>query len=143
MTGRPSVGIPIREVSVEWQGEGLLFEGRAGERPPLLVDGNTQRALSPMELLLLAAGTCAGADVVHILTKQRIVPRRLAIAMSGTRRETEPRRYVAIHYHFTVAGEGADEAKVRRAVDLSLEKYCSVVASLAPDTQVTYDVTLA
>jgi hypothetical protein len=56
MTGRPSVGIPPREVSVEWQGAGLLFEGRAGERPPVVVDGDTQRAMSPMELLLLAAG---------------------------------------------------------------------------------------
>jgi putative redox protein len=140
MTGRPSVGIPTREVSVEWQGEGLLFEGRAGERPPVVVDGDTQRAMSPIELLLLAAGACAGADVVHILAKQRVVLRRLAIALSGTRRETEPRRYLAIHYRFTVAGDGVDDAKVRRAIDLSLEKYCSVVASLAPDTQVTYDV---
>jgi len=41
-----------------------------------------------------------------------------------------------------VAGDGADEAKARRAVELSLEKYCSVVASLAPDIPVTYDVTL-
>lgn len=140
MTGRPSVGIPTREVSVEWQGEGLLFEGRAGERPPVVVDGDTQRAMSPIELLLLAAGACAGADVVHILAKQRVVLRRLAIALSGTRRETEPRRYLAIHYRFTVAGDGVDDAKVRRAIDLSLEKYCSVVASLAPDMQVTYDV---
>jgi putative redox protein len=140
MTGRPSVGIPTREVSVEWQGEGLLFEGRAGERPPVVVDGDTQRAMSPIELLLLAAGACAGADVVHILAKQRVVLRRLAIALSGTRRETEPRRYLAIHYRFTVAGDGVDDVKVRRAIDLSLEKYCSVVASLAPDTQVTYDV---
>ena len=140
MTGRPSVGIPTRQVSVEWQGAGLLFEGRAGERPPVVVDGDTERAMSPMELLLLAAGTCAGADVVHILAKQRVVLRRLGIALSGTRRETEPRRYLAIHYRFTVAGDGVDDAKVRRAIDLSLEKYCSVVASLAPDTQVTYDV---
>ena len=143
MTGRPSVGIPTREVSVEWQGEGLLFEGRAGARPPVVVDGDTQRALSPMELLLLAAGTCAGADVVHILNKQRVVLRRLAIGMSGTRRDTEPRRYLAIHYRFTVEGEGVDEAKVRRAIELSLEKYCSVVASLAPDMQVTHDVVVA
>ena len=143
MTGRPSVGIPTREVSVEWQGEGLLFEGRAGERPPVRVDGNTQQAMSPMELLLLAAAGCAGADVVHILGKQRVDLRRLAIAVTGTRRPVEPRRYLSIHCRFTAQGEGADEAKVRRAVELSLEKYCSVVASRAPDTQVSYDVVVA
>jgi uncharacterized OsmC-like protein len=42
-----------------------------------------------------------------------------------------------------VEGDGLDEAKMRRAVDLSLEKYCSVMASLAPDIRVTYDVTIA
>ena len=41
-----------------------------------------------------------------------------------------------------VDGDGADEVKARRAIDLSLEKYCSVVASLAPDTRITYDVAL-
>ena len=40
-------------------------------------------------------------------------------------------------------GEGADEARARRAIDLSLEKYCSVVATLAPDVSITYDVALA
>jgi len=143
MTGRLSVGVPTREVSVEWQGEGLLFEGRAGDRPPVLVDGETKRAMSPMEMLLLCAASCTGTDVVIILRKQRIGLRRLHIAVAGTRRDTEPRRYVSVHFQFAVDGEGADEAKVRRAIDLSLSKYCSVVASLAPDTQVTYDVTTA
>ena len=59
-----------------------------------------------------------------------------------TRREEQPKRYTALQLHFTIAGAGADETKARRAIDLSLEKYCSVVASLAPDIPVTYDVTL-
>ena len=46
-------------------------------------------------------------------------------------------------FHVTARGEGADELKVRRAVGLSIEKYCSVVASLAPDIPVTYDVAIA
>jgi len=60
--------------------------------------------------------------------------------VKGTRREQQPRRYTALHFVFTIAGDGADEVKARRAIDLSLEKYCSVVASLAPDIRVTYDV---
>src|SRR5438105_3173496 len=54
----------------------------------------------------------------------------------------EPRRYTAMHFRFAVRGDGADEANTRRAIELSLEKYCSVVASLAPDIRVTYDVAL-
>ena len=143
MTGRPSVGMPTRDVTVRWLGEGLLFEARAGERPPLRVDGHTKVAASPVELLLVSAATCAGSDVVLILEKQRVQLRALDLVVIAERRTTEPRRVTAIHFRVNVAGEGADEAKVSRAVALSLEKYCSVVASLAPDTRVTYDITIA
>lgn len=130
------------EVTVRWK-EQLQFEGASAGKPQILVDGDTRVATSPVELLLLAAATCTAADVVIILQKQRVKLASMEIAMHGTRRETEPRRYTAIAFHFTIRGEGADEAKARRAVDLSLEKYCSVVASLAPDISISSDVTIA
>ena len=128
-------------VTMRWR-EQLVFEGGGGDRPPIVVDGDTKVATSPVELLLLSAATCTSADVVSILEKMRVVLRSLEVAMTGTRREEYPRRFTAIHFQFSVSGEGADETKVRRAVDLSLEKYCSVMASLAPDIQVSYDVTI-
>src|SRR5882724_11741086 len=73
------------------------------------------------------------SDVVLILEKQRVALGALEVALRGTRREEQPRRYTALHFVFTISGVGVDETKVRRAIDLSLEKYCSVVASLAPD----------
>jgi putative redox protein len=121
----------------------LKFEGGGTGRPTILVDGDSKVATSPVELLLLAAATCSASDVVIILQKQRVKLERLEVRMHGTRRDAEPRRYTAIAYHFTVHGEGADEVKVRRAIDLSLEKYCSVVASLAPDIAISYDVAIA
>jgi len=121
----------------------LQFEGSGSGRPAILVDGDTKAATSPVELLLLAAATCTASDVVIILQKQRVKLERLEIAMRGTRREEEPRRYTAIAFHFAVRGEGLDDTKLRRAIDLSLEKYCSVVASLAPDIAISYDVTIA
>jgi putative redox protein len=130
------------ELTVRWK-EQLQFEGGPAGRPPVLVDGDSRAATSPVELLLVAAATCSAADVALILQKQRVRLAALEIAVRGTRRETEPRRYTAIAFHFTIRGEGADEAKVRRAIDLSLEKYCSVVASLAPDISISYDVTIA
>ena len=131
----------VTEIHVRWR-EGMLFEGGAPGRPPFLVDGDSAVATSPVELLLVAAATCSAADVVSILQKQRVALQSLEVVMQGNRREEHPRRYTALRFHFTVAGAGADESKVRRAIDLSLEKYCSVVASLAPDIPVTYDVTL-
>ncbi len=131
-------------ISLRWrEGGGLVFEGGGTGRPSIVVDGDTKLATSPVELLLLAAGTCTASDVVLILQKQRVKLRGLEVAVEGTRREEEPRRYTAIHFRFTVTGEGADEAKARRAIDLSLQKYCSVVASLASDIPITYDLTVA
>lgn len=132
----------MASVTMRWR-EQLVFEGGGHGRPPIVVDGDSAVATSPVELLLLAGATCTSADVVSILEKMRVGLRSLEVAMTGTRREEQPRRFTAIHFQFSVSGAGADETKVRRAVDLSLEKYCSVMTSLAPDIQVSYDVTIA
>ena len=130
---------PVAEITMQWR-ERLVFEAGAPGQPRVLVDGDSKVATSPVEMLLVAAATCTASDVVLILEKQRVSLRSLEAAVKGTRREQQPRRYTALHFVFTIAGDGADEVKARRANDLSLEKYCSVVASLAPDVRVTYDV---
>lgn len=128
--------------SMRWR-EQLVFEGGGAGRPAIVVDGDSRVATSPVELLLFAAAACTGADIVPMLEKMRVALHSLAVEAVGTRREDFPRRFTAIHFRFRVAGAGVEESKVRRAVDLSLEKYCSVVASLAPDIRITYDVVLA
>jgi putative redox protein len=129
------------EITMRWR-ERQLFEAGPPGRPALLVDGDSAVAVSPVELLLVAAATCSAADVVSILEKQRVRLRSLEVGLRGTRRDEYPRRYTALHFVFSLSGDGADDVKARRAIDLSLEKYCSVVASLAPDIRVTYDVAL-
>jgi putative redox protein len=131
----------VREVTMRWR-ERLLFEGGAPGRPAILVDADGAAATSPVELLLLAAATCSAADVVSILAKQRVELQSLEVTVQGTRRDEHPRRYTAMRFQFAVAGAGVDESETRRAIDLSLKKYCSVVASLAPDMRIDYDVTL-
>jgi putative redox protein len=91
-----------------------------------------------MVTLLLAAASCTGSDVVVILQKMQVPFRALSIEVSGVRREADPRRYTAIHFEYRIGGTGVDPVKVRRAIDLSLEKYCSVIHSLAPDIAITY-----
>ena len=107
---------PTADVTMRWLRD-LQFEGNGTGRPPILVDGNSKAATSPVELLLVAAATCTASDVVIILQKQRVKLERLDISVQGTRRETEPRRYTAIAFHFVVRGEGADDVKVRRAIE--------------------------
>jgi putative redox protein len=137
------VASPTAEIGVRWEGGGLRFSGGAAGRAAIAVDGDAQAAISPVELLLVSAASCTASDVVMILEKQRVRLASLDVTVRGTRRETSPRRFTAIAFHFAVRGEGADEVKTRRAIDLSLEKYCSVIASLAPDISISYDVTVA
>jgi putative redox protein len=132
----------VAEVSMRWLRD-LQFEGSGNGRPQILVDGDGAVATSPIELLLVSAATCTASDIVIILQKQRVKLEALDIAVRGTRREEQPRRYTAIAFHVTVRGDGTDEVKARRAIELSLEKYCSVVASLAPDIAISYDVAIA
>jgi putative redox protein len=71
--------------------------------------------------------------VLIILKKMRMAVRSLRMEVEGTRRAEEPRRYISITLAYHIAGDGLDASKVERAIALSLEKYCSVVHSLAPD----------
>jgi putative redox protein len=130
------------DVVVRWTSE-LAFACTAPGREPIPTDGNSRAGPSPVELLLMAAASCSAADVVSILQKQRVRLRGLEVEVRGSRRDAPPRRLTAVRLRFTIGGEGVDEPKARRAIDLSLEKYCSVVASLAPDTAISYDVVLA
>lgn len=130
-----------KHVTLRWTG-GLRFEGGAPGGPLTRIDGDNAVAPGPMLTLLLAAAACSASDIVVILEKMRIALKEVRLAVSGVRREAEPRRYVAIHLVYHLAGDGLDEAKARRAISLSLEKYCSVMHSLAPDIAVTHDLEL-
>jgi putative redox protein len=130
-----------KHITLAWQG-GLVFRGGEPGGPETIVDGDNATAPGPMLTLLLAAAACTGADVVVILQKMRVALAEVRIDASGVRREQEPRRYTGIHLEYHLRGEGLDAAKARRAVDLSITKYCSVVSSLAPDIRVTHEVVL-
>jgi putative redox protein len=130
-----------KRATVTWQ-QGLRFSGGEPGGQAIIVDGDNAVGPGPMLTLLVAAAACSGSDVVLILKKMRIDLRELRIDVAGTRREEEPRRYVAIHLDYHLGGEGIDPLKARRAIDLSLEKYCSVIHSLAPDIAVTYALSL-
>jgi putative redox protein len=75
-------------------------------------------------------------DLVDILAKRRTPVERLSIEVEGERRETPPRRFLRLRLTFRVDGAGIDAAHAERAVALAFGKYCTVAASLAPDTVV-------
>ncbi|HET9150541.1 MAG TPA: OsmC family protein [Gemmatimonadales bacterium] len=129
----------IRDAVLDWEGD-LRFRGSAPGKPAILMDGNAVAGPSPVVTLLLAGASCAASDVVLILEKMRTPLESLRVLAHGVRREKEPRRFEKIHYVFEMKGAGVDRTKAERAVSLSVEKYCSVLASLAPDIVVTHEI---
>lgn len=132
---RPSIGNPIARSQSVWR-QGLEFQSGVDQRTHL-IDGNSKAAPSPVETLLGAIGTCAGSDVVDILAKQRTPLKALTVDVLGTRRPEHPRRLIAVEVTFTVEGDGIEAAQGERAIALSIEKYCTVAASLAGDITFT------
>jgi putative redox protein len=133
-----------RAVRLEWDGAGMRFAARGvePESPAVVIDGDGTAGPSPMLALLMAAAGCSGADVVSILEKMRVTLRSLTIDISGVRRKEHPRRYTEISFRFSLSGEDLNQEQAQRAVDLSLQKYCSVVQSLAPDITVRHEIEL-
>jgi putative redox protein len=132
---RPSAGNPIARSHAVWRG-GLLFDAGVGDRKHA-IDGDSKTAPSPVETLLNSVGTCSASDVVEILAKQRTPVQRLEVDVMATRRAEFPRRVLTLEVTFMVDGEGIEPTQAERAIALSIEKYCSVAASLAGDIEFT------
>ncbi len=132
----------IRNAVVEWEG-GLTFRGGAPGGPEIRLDAeHGAQGPGPMVALLVACAGCAGSDVVGILQKMQVQLQQFVIRITGRRAPDHPRRYLTMHFVYQLRGNGLDEAKARRAVDLSHQKYCSVIQSLNTDIAISYELDL-
>lgn len=128
-------------VALRWGGEDLKFRGGKVGGPEVAVDGDGVDGPSPMTSLLLGLAGCMAADVVMILGKMKLPLAGMDVVVEGDRRPEPPRRYTAIRLRYVVAGiPASDEPKVRRAIDLSRETYCSVLHSLRDDIRISIDL---
>ena len=102
------------------------------------IETNSKRnlAATPMELLLIALGSCTGVDVISILKKKRQQVTDYRIEVSGERREEFPRSYTRLNVKHIVCGRGLSEPAVARAIELSDQKYCSVAATLRGSAEI-------
>jgi putative redox protein len=94
---------------------------------------------SAMELVLMGAGSCSAWDVVEILKKGRQDIHDVIVELDADRAGEVPKVFTRIHLHFIVKGRGLSEDRVRRAIDLSVEKYCSATRMLEQTATVTHD----
>lgn len=128
---------------IKWV-EGRTFVGESGSGHKLVLgtahgpDGRTPGP-SPMELVLIGTGGCSAFDVVHILEKGREAIEDCVVELDAERAETDPKVFTRIHMHFVVKGRALSPDKVKRAIDLSIGKYCSASAMLARTAALTHD----
>jgi len=120
--------------------DGLAFEGSVAAGFKVALDsGPSATGFSPMELLLVSLAGCTGMDVIDVLRKKRQDVSGLEVQVSGARASDHPRKYTALRIHFIVTGRAVEPEAVRRSIELSETKYCSVAASLDPAIRVTTD----
>lgn len=117
------------QARVKWI-ENAAFIGESGSSHAIVIDGPPEiggrnLGMRPMELMLVSVGACSAVDVLHILRKARQPVTDCYAEVDGQRAETEPKVFTDIHLKFVVTGKGLSENHVRRAVELSAEKYCS------------------
>jgi len=126
----------VRRVRLQWMGEGLVFRGGDVGGPQVAVDSAGVEGPTPMQFLLLALAGCMAVDVRMILEKSRVPLESLEVEVMGERAEEAPRRFVRIALTYRVGGPTAgDDAKLWRAIELSRDKYCSVLHTLDPDVE--------
>lgn len=141
----------MKIVVIDWEParERFVAEGtHRGHRidinaPHTLPDGEGREGpsgFSASELLLAGAGSCAAWDLVEILRKQRQDVRELHIEVEGEQHADPPWPYQRVLVRFVVTGVGLDEGQVRRAVELSVDRYCSVISTLRGVATVTSQV---
>ncbi len=129
---------------IQWAGE-AMFLGESGSGHVVVMDGPPDHGgrnlgVRPMEMVLIGLGGCTSFDVVSILKKARQPVESCEAFLEAERADEEPKVFTKIHVHFVVKGRGLKEAQVKRAVELSAEKYCSASIMLGRGgVEITHD----
>ena len=115
-----------------------LFVGISPSGHALTLDTNHDRASAPtpMELLLIALGSCSAVDVISILEKKREDVTDYRVEVRGERRDDHPRGYKRMEVRHIVRGRNISDKSVTQAIELSETKFCSVAATLRPTAEI-------
>jgi putative redox protein len=115
-----------------------LFVGisPSGHAQVLDTDHERASAATPVELLLIALGSCTAVDVISILKKKREHVTDYRVEVRGERRSEHPRRFTRMEVLHIVRGRNISEKALAQAIELSETKYCSVAATLRPTVEI-------
>ena len=128
-------------VNVKWDG-GMRFSATTEEGDSLVMDADSEgggegHGFRPIKLVLAGLGGCAGMEIIWILKRQRQEVTGLEMNVTGTRRSRDPKYYETVQIEYVVRGRNLRESSVKRAIELSEQKYCSVRGIFRPEVKVT------
>jgi putative redox protein len=133
-------------VELKRRNQAFHFEATDGEARVVEIDGAPQiggegKGVRPMDLLLMSVGGCSSIDLGLILKKQKQDVTDYTVLVSGERNANDSKAFKAIHLEFVLKGN-LDPKKVERAIDLTINKYCSVILSLRENIEITTSYTI-
>lgn len=128
---------------IKWV-QDATFVGESGSGHAVVLDGPPESGgrnlgIRPMEMLLIGLGGCTAFDVVHILKKARQPITDCVVEVQAERAETVPKVFTHIHVRYIVTGKSLSETQVKRAIELSKEKYCSASIMLGKAVEISHD----
>jgi len=137
--------MPGSQVSAELRhSEALKFDVKVGGRTIQLDSSKDMRqAFTPMELFLVSLAGCTAMDVQWILDRQRQKVDKFDMTVTGVRREEDPKYYESIDMRYALSGPELRKDAVERAIRLSREKYCSVLAMLKDSIRLNITYTIS
>jgi putative redox protein len=124
-------------LSLERIDDAIQFRGTNGSFELPIASTDEQDGLSPMEMAAMSVVGCSSIDILMILEKQKQEIDDFSAEIDGERAEESPRVFTDLHMHYTFAGD-VEPAKVRRAIDLSLDTYCSVSNMIKHTADISY-----
>ncbi len=130
------------QARVKWV-QGLQFDGESGTNHKIVMDADDQfggknKGMRPMEMLLVAIGGCSGMDVASFLQKKKLQINGIEVNVSGTQDENYPHKFTGIELEYIITGKDLQETAVNKAIELSMDKYCSVKATLEGAAKINY-----
>ena len=122
--------------------EGISFVGKTDSNHWVTIDGpkefyGSKAAPRPKELLLLSLGSCTGSDVAAILIKKKINLTNFELNLNAEVAKEHPKVFTKIHIEYIFQGKNLDSKELKRAIDLSQNKYCPVTQMLKSSVKIT------
>lgn len=122
--------------TTRWVADHQFISEQSGQK--ISIDGNLKSGMSPKALLLSGVAGCSGVDVVDILQKMRVPFSKLEVEAEADQTEEHPRVFTDVKLTYKIDFAEGDADKVRKAIELSLDKYCGVAAMLRKNSPVSY-----